>query len=253
MKKALLTLVLFFAFSGIANANDYLRVADSCYAARAERANGDKADPRTARTMIENYRKAMEDSSVVEEATAGLVKSLYFSFRFVPFDKNKRKGKLDSLKIISENAYRQFPKNKEIAHIYATAISMWGNERGALTSVKEGVATTVRDVATAAENWQVLGRAHFVLPYIPLILPWPDKKLADKYLTMALQQDPKDLYNYLFLAELRFDQKRYADALNLIDRGLSRGVRTSFFLEDKRGRWKLKELQKQINAKLDKK
>lgn len=161
--------------------------------------------------------------------------------------------KLDSLKVASEEAYRKYPQNKEIAHVYASSLSMWGNERGALTSVKEGVANTVRDVATAAGNWQVLGRAHFVLPYVPLILPWPDKKQADKYLTMALKQDPKDLYNYFFLAELRFDQKRYADALDLIDRGLARGVRTSFFLEDKRGRWQLKELQKKINAKLDKK
>ena len=55
------------------------------------------------------------------------------------------------------------------------------------------------------------------------------------------------------MAELRFDQKRYADALNLIERGLSRGIRTNNFLEDKRGRWKLKELQKKINSKLDKK
>ena len=104
----------------------------------------------------------------------------------------------------------QFPKNKEIAHVYASALSMWGNERGALTSVKDGVAAKVRDVATAAEDYQVLGRAHFVLPYVPLILSWPDKKLADKYLNMALQRDPKDIYNYYFMAELRFDQKRYA-------------------------------------------
>ena len=148
---------------------------------------------------------------------------------------------------------KKFPKNREIAHVYASALSMWGNERGALTSVKEGVATTVRDVAIMAEDYQVLGRAHFVLPYVPLVLSWPDKKLADKYLSLALEKNPRDLYNYFFLAELRFDQKRYADALNIIDRGLSRGIRTNNFLEDKRGRWQLKELQKKINAKLDKK
>ena len=130
---------------------------------------------------------------------------------------------------------------------------MWGAEKNPLTAVKEGVANRVRDIATASNDFQVLGRAHQLLPYIPIILSWPDKALADKYLTMALEKDPKDLYNYFFLAELRFDQKRYADALNLIDRGLSRGIRTSYFLEDKRGRWQLKELQKKINAKLDKK
>lgn len=252
MKGFLAVLLLMMACVTV-SANDNLRVADSCYAARAERAKGDKADAKNAVLMIDSYRKAMSDTAVLERATEGYVKSLFFSFRFVHFEKKARKGKLDSLKTISENAYRQFPKNREIAHVYASAISMWGNERGALASVKDGVAATVRDVSTAVEDYQVLGRAHYLLPYVPIILSWPDKKLADKYLTLALQKDPKDLYNYYFLAELRFDQKRYADALNLIDRGLSRGIRTSFFLEDKRGRWHLKELQKKINAKLDKK
>lgn len=234
-------------------ANSDLQFADSCYAARAERSSGDKADPKNAALMKDAYRRAMQDQSVLEKATEGYVKSYYYSFRFVPFDKKKRKLHLDSLKTITESAYGKFPGNKEIAHIYATTLSMWGAEKNPLTAVKEGVASRVRDIATASNDFQVLGRAHQLLPYIPIILSWPDKALADKYLTMALEKDPKDLYNYFFLAELRFDQKRYADALNLIDRGLSRGIRTSYFLEDKRGRWQLKELQKKINAKLDKK
>ena len=234
-------------------ANEDLRFADSCYAARAERSKGDKADAQNAKLMVEAYQKAMGDASVAEAATEGYVKSVYFTFRFVPYDKKKRSQKLDSLKNIAEAAYAKFPKNKEISHIYASAVSMWGADKNPLQAIKDGVATTVRDVATQTEDWQVLGRAHQLLPYIPIILTWPDKALADKYLTMALQQDPKDLYNYFFLAELRFEQKRYADALDLIDRGLSRGLRTSYFMEDKRGRWQLKELKKKINAKLDKK
>lgn len=234
-------------------ANDDLRFADSCYAARAERAKSDKADAHNAKLMIEAYKKASADPTVAEAATEGYVKSLYFAFRFVPFDKSKRSRKLDSLKNITEEAYSKFPKNKDIAHIYASAVSMWGADKNPLQAIKNGVANKVRDVATKTEDWQVLGRAHQLLPYVPLILTWPDKNLADQYLTQALQQDPKDLYNYFFLAELRFDQKRYADALDLIERGLSRGIRTNFFMEDKRGRWQLKELKKKINAKLDKK
>ena len=234
-------------------ANEDLRFADSCYAARAERAKGDKADAHNAKLMIEAYQKALGDASVREEATEGYVKSLYFAFRFVSFDKSKRSRKLDSLKNISEDAFAQYPTNKVISHIYASAVSMWGADKNPLQAIKDGVANKVRDVATETEDYQVLGRAHQLLPYIPLVLTWPDKALADKYLTMALQQDPKDLYNYFFLAELRFEQKRYADALDLIERGLSRGIRTSYFMEDKRGRWQLKELKKKINAKLDKK
>lgn len=239
--------------SAVLFANEDLRIADSCYAARAENAVGDKANAKNAKIMKESYRKAMEDSSVLEQATEGLVKSYYFSFRFVAFEKSKRKIHLDSLKTISESAYAQFPKNKEIGHIYASTLSMWGAEKNPLASVKEGVAAKVRDVAKAAGDYQILGRAHQLLPYIPIVLSWPNKDSADYYLNLALKENPKDLYNYFFLAELRFDQKRYADALGIIDRGLSRGIRTNYFLEDKRGRWQLKELQKKINAKLDKK
>lgn len=236
-----------------AYANRYLDIADSCYAVRAEHSHGETADAKNALLMTQNYFKAMSDSTVYARALEGYVKSLYFSFRFVPFDKKKRRPKLDSLKEISEDAYHKYPANTEIARIYAGAISMWGNERGALVSVKEGVATTVRNVATAANDYQVLGRAHYLLPYIPFILSWPDKKLADKYLVLALQKEPEDLYNYFFLAELRFSQKRYSDALSIIERGLARGLRTNYFLEDKRGRRQLKELQNKINTKLSKK
>ena len=106
--------------------------------ARAERANGDKADKKNAELMIAAYKRAQNDSTVEEKATEGLVKSVYFAFRFVPFEKNKRKVKLDTLKTISENAYNRYPKNKEIAHIYAASVSMWGAEKNPLAAVKDG-------------------------------------------------------------------------------------------------------------------
>ena len=241
-----LTLLLAISFTG---ANEYLQLADSCYAARALRANGDKADAKNAAIMKENYRKAMEDSTVLEAATEGYVKTLYFCFRFVQFDEKERQLHLDSLLDASASAYEKFPNNREIAHIYASTLSMWGSERNVFTSLKEGIAGKVRDVATKAEDWQILGRAHFVLPYVPLILPWPDEKLADKYLTMALEKNRKDIYNYYFLADLRYDQKRYDDAMELIVQGLAEGFREDYVLEDKRARWHLKELWKIIDRK----
>ena len=242
----LLALLLAASF---ASANEFLHLADSCYAARALRANGDKADAKNAALMKENYLKAMEDSTVLEAATEGYVKTLYFCFRFVQFDEKQRQMHLDSLLNASASAYEKFPDNRVIAHVYASTLSMWGSERNVFTSLKEGIAGKVRDVATAAEDWQILGRAHFVLPYVPLILPWPDEKLADKYLTMALEKNRKDIYNYYFLADLRYDQKRYDDAMELIVQGLAEGYREDYVLEDKRARWHLKELWKVIDRK----
>lgn len=233
-------------------ANKDLDFADSCYKVRAERAKGDKADKKNADLMIAAYKRAQKDAAVHEKATEGLVKSAYFAFRFVPFDKSKRKVKLDTLKAISETAYNRYPKNREIAHIYAASVSMWAAEKNPLAAVKDGLAAKVRDVAIATENYQVLGRAHQLLPYIPIILSWPDKALAEKYLKLALEKDPADIYNYYFLAEFRLDQKQYDEAQKIIDKGLARGVRTDYYLEDRRGRWHLKELQKKLDAKVGK-
>jgi hypothetical protein len=68
--KFLLALALLLAW-GTGFANEDLRVADSCYAARAERAKGDKADPKNAKLMIDSYLRAMADTSVWERATEG--------------------------------------------------------------------------------------------------------------------------------------------------------------------------------------
>ena len=149
MKGPIRVFTLISLCAGIAMANEDLRFADSCYAARAERSVEDKADVENAKKMIAAYKRAQSDPEVAEEATAGFVRSLYFAFRFVPFDKKLRSSRLDSLKSVSEAAYNKYPKNKEIAHIYVSALSMWGAERGPLTSVKEGVAVKVRDIASA--------------------------------------------------------------------------------------------------------
>ena len=45
------------------------------------------------------------------------------------------------------------------------------------------------------------------------------------------------------------DRKEYDNAEKIIQQGLDLGVRTDFFLEDKRGRWHLKELLKKVKAK----
>ena len=241
----LLSLILLCA--GVATANEDLRFADSCYAARAERSVEDRADAENAKKMIAAYKRAQADPAVAEAATAGVVRSIYYAFRFVPFEKV---GKEINIKYFDPSyTVRSIPaKGTDAIFCYQLAENAVHAAMAGKTDMVVGSMN-----GTAANNYQILGRAHQLLPYIPIILSWPDKALAEKYLVMALEQDPKDLYNYFFLAELRFDQKRYADALNIINRGLARGIRTSDFLEDKRGRWKLKELQKKINAKLDKK
>ena len=235
---------------GLGESNQNLLIADSCYFRRADNAFGDKANIVLIQKMVQSYKDALKDTSVHEKASLGLLKSYYFMIRFAsPNTKNQRKELIKTAKDFAHISHEHYPKNIEITKLYLILLSIWGAETNPLIAIKQGVAKKVRDLADSIQDYQALGRTHQLLPYIPLILPWPDKKLADKYLQLALKKDPKDPYNYFFLAELRFNQERYAEAENLIKKGLSLGVRTEYFLEDKRGRWELKELQKKVNYK----
>ena len=166
------------------------------------------------------------------------------------FDHKARLKLFAESKKFGEEMHRKFPDNPKITSLYAQNLSLWANEYGAFQAVKEGAAAKVRDLSLEAKNYQFLGRAHQLLPYIPLFLNWPDKKLAEKYLLMAHEENPKDINTMLFLAELRLDQKRYDEALKYVSDALDRGVRTDFLVEDKRTRWKLKDLRKKIREKM---
>lgn len=241
---------LFAAFLGFAHANDNLDRGDYWYANRARGAQGDQADRKIADSMTVAYRKALADSSVEEIAAEKLLQALYFKGRFAAPDPADRMQIHTEAKILGEKMHAKYPLNKSIMSFYALNLSLWGKEYGPLQAVREGVAGKVRDLGDSAKDFQILGRAHQLLPYVPFLLSWPDKKLADKYLKMALKQHPEDLYNFLFVAELYMDQGHYEQALKMIDCALAKGVRNDYILEDRRARWKLRLLRQEIVNKI---
>lgn len=255
---ALLVFLSVFAF-GAPNAlpssatpGEALSFADSCYKHRADGANGDKANRARIDKAISAYRMAMKDQGLAERAALGLYKAEYFRIRFAAKDKAEREKFVIALKLLGDSLHAVYPKNKQLTSLYATVYSMWGNNAGALASVKNGVAARARDLADSAGDYQFLGRAHAILPYVPFVLSWPDKKLAEKYLLRAAKEDPKEPYNYHFLSEYYLDQGRYDECQKMIDKGLALPVRNESRLEDKRARWHMKETQKKLNKKLGK-
>lgn len=245
-----IAVVVFLAFSILeAGPTDVLKIADSCYAVRAEGAKGDKANRKHIDKTISLYRQVLKDSLLAEKAALGLMRSEYFRIRFATKNDNERDDLVAAAKELGDTLHAKFPKNNELTSLYATIFSMWGASIGPLKAVKQGAAARVRDLADSAGDYQILGRTHQLLPYIPLILPWPDKDLALKYLLRSVKERPKDPYTYYFLAELYYNQSEYEKAEAIIQKGLDLGVRTDFFLEDKRGRWYLKEMQKKVNKK----
>ncbi len=234
---------------GFAMANSDLDSGNYWFENRALHSKNDRADSAVVEKMIVAYKRALKDSAVEEIAAEKLLYAYYFKGCHVVFDHKARLKLFAESKKFGEEMHAKFPDNPRITSLYAQNLSLWANEYGAFQAVKEGAAAKVRDLSLEAKNYQFLGRAHQLLPYIPIFLNWPDKKLAEKYLLMAHEENPKDINTMLFLAELRLDQKRYGEALEFVDKALDRGVRSDFLVEDKRTRWKLKDLKKKILQK----
>ena len=223
--------------------------ADSCYNARALHAKGDKADRAHIDKTIQAYRSLLSHPKYAERAAVGLIKSEYFRIRFATKSEKEKEKLTEHAKVLGDSLHKWFPKNKELTSIYVTLYSAWGAQIGPLKAVKQGAAARVRDLADSAKDYQILGRAHQLLPYIPLILSWPEKQLAYKYLLLSLKEKPEDLYTYLFLAELYIDDSEYEKAKDIINKALKRGIRNDFQLEDYRARYKLKDLLNKANKK----
>lgn len=253
VRTLVLSAVFLTAVCAYAGPKETLAFADSCYKVRAVGAKGDKADRALADKMTSAYVSLIRDKKYGERAAVGAMQSVYFRIRFASQGDKDKFSLVKKAKLLGDTLHALYPKNYEITGIYAAIYSMWGVNEGALKSVKNGVAARVRDLADSSGNYQVLGRTHQLLPHIPIILSWPDKKLARKYLELALDQHPEDLYNYYFLAELYTDSKEYDKAEGMIALGMERGIRSDFVLEDKRARWHMKEVQDTIDKKRGKK
>ncbi len=235
---------------GLALANGDLDSGNYWFENRALHSKNDRADSAVVEKMILAYKRALKDSAVEEIAAEKLLYAYYFKGCHAVFDHKARLKLFAESKKFGEEMHAKFPNNPKITSLYAQNLSLWANEYGAFQAVKEGAAAKVRDLSLEAKNYQFLGRAHQLLPYVPIFLNWPDKKLAEKYLLMAHEENPKDINTMLFLAELRLEQKRYDEALEYVNAALDRGARTDFLVEDKRTRWKLKDLKRKIREKM---
>ena len=245
--------------------NAFITEGDHYYAKRAEGAHGDRARRENILTALALYRYALQDSNANRMAAGRILRAYYFQGCYAYVDAADRLRVHTEAMEFGARYHGLFPHDPTIGYWYVVNLSLWAKERGPLQAVREGVAERIRRVAETmislaecnpvnqAGAYQVLGRMHQLLPRIPLILTWPDKKLAENYLRKAIQYDPADLNGYLFLGELLRDQGRHLEAAQLIYPALRHSPRSSEQLEDERNLWKLRQLSRTLRLSKEEK
>ena len=98
-------------------------------------------------------------------------------------------------------------------------------------------------------GYRINGIMNLKLPYIPFVLPWPDKDKAEEYLRLAIDAFPTDKSSNYFMAELLFEEGRYDEVNAYIQTIFSKPSRIDYWMEDN---WAINhavELAKKNNKK----
>ncbi len=239
--------------------NPLIATADAHYAARQERRVGARASNREISAAIAGYETAAgaPDSA---EARWKLARALYFQGAYtgldeegqrVVYEKAREAGEeaiaivlrrargrgapdlrgLSPLEIAS--AVRADPDAAPSYFWTAVAWGQWALVAGTFRAAKAGAAEKIRDDASVViaidpefeegGGYRILGRLHHQAPRIPFLAGWVSREEAVKNLRLAIQTNPANFVNRLFLAEALSEgtAAERAEAIQIADKLLA--------------------------------
>lgn len=207
---------------------------------RAEKHQGLKVDSTNINIAIQYFDKALTTDN--EKATAYLLRSLYYKASFVLADKKQQKSTWYLGKTIGQKAIEKYPKNSDILLWFIANYSKYGEAQGVVASAKNGLADKVKMYSerllkldpkfSDGAAYKLIGVINYKVPKIPLIISWPSKETAEKYLKNALEVNPKSISNLYYFAEFLAEEKRYTEAKIVLNKLLKTAPRKTHYIED---------------------
>jgi len=239
--------------------SELIAQGDEWFARRAEGGVDDRALPGPILRATAFYQNALQIARTPEDrkrARLKLLESLYFRSCYATRqDQQKLKLFADGIQL-SKQFQRSWPANPAGYYFYALFISLWAEEKGIITAIKEGVAGKVRNAALKVIDldpnyrnggpWKVLAVLYHVSPQIPFLTPWASSDSAEVYLEKALQMNPDDPPANYFKSRLLAETDRKAQAIEWTTKIINRPLRPEHLMEDHRILWKTVELRHQL-------
>lgn len=214
----------------------------SFYNNRAAQHNNLIVDSTNINKAITFFKSSIESNKDVEKAYDYLLLSYYYKGAFVVRTKKEQKANYLLGTKLGEQAITLFPKNSAILLWYIANYSKYGEAKGIVSSAKEGLADKIKNYtlklleldpkfADGAPH-KLLGVLNYKVPYIPLFLTWPSKKVAEKHLVEAIKINPKSISNIYYYAEFLAEEKRNAEAKLLLHKIIKASPREDALIED---------------------
>lgn len=242
--------IILILSGGLCSANDSLVFSGEQYwDQRASGAKGDHARSEYVQKAIDVWTPLLQNPQKQQEIASKWLEAYFYLLNYTKQSDSEKKRMLSMAKDSAEHWMQHDPENVEIAYWWAVHTALWARMEGPLSSIRAGVADSIRSrMERLSQSHQgkdramallILGRIHQLLPKIPLLLSWPDKQLAERYLKESQRLWPQDIHGALFLAELFRDQKRWYEAAKVLKPWLGRQPRKEQKLEDLRSLWKM--------------
>ena len=243
--------------------------ADAAWARRAEGHQAGRAGSEPIGEAVTAYEEALAATPRSIAVRERLLRALYFQGQFATDEGAPRRAVHRRGRELAEEGIRQLAEEQgltapfdlrspqetaaaladrpEAAALFFWAAAhwgLWGETSGALAAARQGVAGKVRDYAETvvlideryetAGGHRILGRLHTEAPRIPLVTGWVDRRVALASLERAVMLAPSDPLNRLYLADalLRFQPRRRAEAVAMIETLIAELPRTDSILED---------------------
>ncbi len=253
MKVLLIILVLLniFCFAQ----NSYLQQGDSYYALRAENSKDNMVDSKNINEAIKYYSLALKDTNEREEAIWKLLRAYYFLGCFATPNAKDKLKLFEKAKKEGKSFFSEYPKNPSIAYWYSVDLALWARAVNPFTAFRAGTVNETREITkmliatekygdsiSAARGYQILGKAHQVLPRIIAAMNWVNKDSVEYYYKKSLDLNPKDLATNLFLAEYYKEKGNKQEAEKLLSPIIKKPPRREEYLEDERNLIKMRKL-----------
>jgi len=238
-----LVIVGFFWMSVVlCNAQTDLEKGIIYFDKRAENHENLKVDSTNINLSITYLKKALTVKADNEKAYDYLLLSYYYKGAFVARTKQEQKTNYLIGQTLGIQAIEKYPKNAAILLWYIANMSKFGEAQGVVSSAKNGLADKVKIQAEKllkldsefndGSAYKLLGVINYKVPYIPLFLTWPDKKIAEEYLKKALTVNPKSISNLYYYAEFLTEVKRNEEAKIILNKIINAPPRERALIED---------------------
>lgn len=175
-----------------------------------------------AKAAYEYYKKLYEQNPNSYEAAWKFARAVHFYTNEFVKDSKTKKDNFTAGKNAAEQATKLNPNGVEGYYYFAVCLGSWGEENGILASLSavspmEKAATKAAEIDPKFSK----GAPYMLLGRLYQKVPGKSKTKCREYYELSLKYGPDGRVNYRFYAEFLIDQKDYAKAREVIQKGLN--------------------------------